>query len=64
MNRVDLTLAAFAGISGFQLPGVKPARNVCKTCGEKIPPGKPGRRCKGCRSAEPVKPNFITIQEN
>jgi len=52
MNQAQLTLAAFACGYGVPMPTPKPARNVCTACGEKIPPGKPGRRCKECRANE------------
>lgn len=28
-------------------------RNRCTNCGSKIPPGRPGRKCKPCRDPEP-----------
>lgn len=30
----------------------KPVRDKCVKCGETMPPGKPGRKCKACRAAE------------
>jgi len=53
--RAQVTLAAFAGLYGgfdMSVRECKRARkHTCKVCGEPIPPGKPGRRCKACREA-------------
>lgn len=61
-KKSDLALAAMTAVlgSGFGLglPDIwsafrpRPVRDKCVKCGETMPPGKPGRKCKVCRAAE------------
>lgn len=61
-NKSDLALAAMAAMAGsgfgLGLPEMwsafrpRPVRDKCTACGETIPPGKPGRKCKVCRATE------------
>lgn len=60
-KNTSLSLAALAAMAGSEfglgLPDVwsafrpRPVRDKCVVCGETMPPGKPGRKCKVCRAA-------------
>jgi Zn finger protein HypA/HybF involved in hydrogenase expression len=64
MNKTEAMahmLAFAAPYGGFHLSNKESKRDrkfACTRCGKKIPPGKPDRRCKECRSKE-----LATIEE-
>lgn len=54
VKQANILFAGLLGIIGedalqTNIPKKLLARDICIQCGEKIPPGKPGRKCVKCR---------------
>jgi hypothetical protein len=45
----SIILGAFGGFSDHGLGPIRSSKEHCAECGEKIPPGKAGRKCTKCR---------------